>query len=310
MLTHHTIRPHPRRWAVALSLAMLAGSASADSGDTARNAPALQADHARLQTALANSPFRRPLLLSSSRSTTNPTGEVYAVIDQPFDGLSAALQQAPRWCDVLMLQFNIKRCIASGGGAPAHLQVAVGRKADQPAAQAFQLDFRFALKAAQPDWLSVQMSADDGPLGTRDYKLRLEAVPIDAQHSFIHMSYAYASGVTARLATSAYLATAGSDKIGFTITGRDDRGQPVYVRGIQGVAERNAMRYFLAIEALLGSLQQPPAQQAEWRLQAWFAATERYPRQLHEMEAPQYLAMKRRELRTEVALRPVNDRSP
>jgi hypothetical protein len=39
----------------------------------------------------------------------------------------------------------------------------------------------------------------------------------------------------------------------------------------------------------------PPAQQLEQRLQSWFNATERYPRQLHEVDKAEYLTMKRKE---------------
>jgi len=39
----------------------------------------------------------------------------------------------------------------------------------------------------------------------------------------------------------------------------------------------------------------PPQAQLEKRLRDWFAAVERYPRQLHEMEQGEYLEMKRKE---------------
>ena len=55
------------------------------------------------------------------------------------------------------------------------------------------------------------------------------------------------------------------------------------------------MRYYLAIEAFLGSLSAPAGARVEKSLRDWFAASERYPRQLHEMEQGEYLAMKRKE---------------
>jgi hypothetical protein len=84
--------------------------------------------------------------------------------------------------------------------------------------------------------------------------------------------------------------------VGFSVIERRPDGQPVYVGGVRGVVERNTMRYYLAIDAYLASLTTPPAQQAEKRLRDWFVATERYALQLHEMDEPDYLAMKRREL--------------
>lgn len=73
-------------------------------------------------------------------------------------------------------------------------------------------------------------------------------------------------------------------------------GKPKYISGMRGAIERNTMRYYLAIEAYLGSLSRPPAQQEEYRLKNWFAATQRYP-QLYEITQQQYLSMKRDELK-------------
>ena len=55
------------------------------------------------------------------------------------------------------------------------------------------------------------------------------------------------------------------------------------------------MRYYLAIDAFLESTGAAPAAQLERRLQTWFAATEQYPRQLHEVDRAEYLKMKRAE---------------
>ncbi|WP_119288887.1 hypothetical protein [Azohydromonas sediminis] len=110
------------------------------------------------------------------------------------------------------------------------------------------------------------------------------------------MTYAYRHGALARVAMSTYLATIGRDKVGFTVVGRRSDGRPVYVGGLRGIVERNALRYHYAIEALLATSTLPPAQQPEARLQTWWALVERHPRQLKELERDEYLAMKRREL--------------
>jgi hypothetical protein len=52
------------------------------------------------------------------------------------------------------------------------------------------------------------------------------------------------------IAMKTYLATLGSSKVGFTVTRRQSNGQPEYIRGMRGLVERNAMRYYLAIDAL------------------------------------------------------------
>lgn len=267
----------------------------------ARDASPLLERYARLTPELAASPFQRPLLLQAANaSAAASNGDVYAVMDHPFGELSAALAAVTHWCDILILPMNVKRCVAAGTAAQPTLRVAVGRKAEQPVKDAFLLEFQFGLRAQQANYLAVELDARDGPMDTRNYRLAFEAAPIDAQHTFVHMSYAYASGLAARMATNLYLSTSGRDKVGFSIVGHDASG-PIYVRGVQGVAERNTMRYFLAIEAYLNHLSTPPAEQAEARLRDWFAATERYPRQLREMGEAEYLAMKRRELREQAA---------
>ena len=288
----------PRYIAFLRGLALAAGLASAlGAADAqAQDAEALRAHHASLRPALAASPFKRPLLLQASNSSDTPHGDVYSIVDHGFPTVSGALQAADHWCDMLLLQFNVKRC-APGGRAPNEmLHVAIGRKAEQPAKDAYPVDFSYRVLATRPDYLAVQLSAADGPFGTSDYRLTLEAVPLDTAHSFVHLSYSYANGLAARLATQAYLATAGRHKVGFTITGRDSDGRPQYVKGMQGIAERNTMRYFLAVDAYLDTLDLPAAQQPEQRLKHWFTATERYPQQLHELQWPEYLAMKRREM--------------
>ncbi len=289
-------RAMPRRPAIirsSLSVALMAALAAtvlAASPAQAQNLATMQARHDAMQQQLASSPFRRPLVLQSIDSASEPHGDVYAVIEHAFREVGDALQLPNNWCSILLLQSNIKRCVPQGDGAAQRLNVAVGRKFDQPANDAYQVNFKFSANVVDRNYLAVQMTAASGPVGTRDYQLSLEAVPLDAKRSFIHMSYAYVNGFAARLATDAYLATAGRNKVGFSVTRRDEAGKPVLVDGIRGVAERNTMRYFLAIETFLAA---PAEQQADQRYRDWFAATERYPRQLHEMDLDQYLGSKR-----------------
>jgi hypothetical protein len=197
--------------ALACCLALIAAGAQAQS------APALQAQYANLQHALAQSPFQRPMVLRANASTEAPHGNVYAIVNHPFSAVGSAFQRPAHWCDVLMLQLNVKRCEVTGGDAQPQLNVAIGKKVDQPLKDAIRVAFDYTVQAAQSDYLSVQINAPDGPLGTHDYLLKLEAVPVDAQRSFLHMSYSYQNGLAARLATSAYLATSGRNKVGFTI---------------------------------------------------------------------------------------------
>ena len=111
----------------------------------------------------------------------------------------------------------------------------------------------------------------------------------------MHLAYSYGYGATGRFAMNAYLSTVGADKVGFTVTGKDASGQPVFINGVRGAIERNAMRYYLAIDAHLAAMSLPANQRLEKRIVTWFNATERYPRQLREMDRSTYVAMKRNE---------------
>jgi hypothetical protein len=63
------------------------------------------------------------------------------------------------------------------------------------------------------------------------------------------------------------------------------------------------MRYFLAIDAYLESAETPPAVRFEASIERWFASTERFARQLHEVDRDTYLDMKRHEFARQQATR-------
>lgn len=288
-----------QRAAIAL---LCIGTVMAHAGETGVSPHAtLRARHAALQEQLGNNQFQRSLHLDSSETPGGVKGDIYALVNHPFATAGAALNSPDNWCDILMLHLNTKYCRAAATPAGDLINVSIGKKHDQPLDEAYRVVFAHRITARTPDYLQVALNADEGPLSTRDYRITLEAIPLDNGRTFIHLSYAYSYGVMGRLAMQAYLGTIGRDKVGFTISGREDDGRPRHIGGLRGVVERNTMRYYLAIEAYLGALAAPPAARLEKRLQDWFAASERYPLQLHEMERGDYLEMKRREHRRQQA---------
>lgn len=269
-------------------------------GSSAQNSSTLQQTYHRLLPQLRNNAFHRPLVLQSGEPQSRVQGDVYAEIGQPFSLVEKALSAPSAWCEVLMLHLNVKACRAWPGGDG--LDLYLGSKRDQPLADTSKLAFAFQQTGRTPGSLDVAMLSAGGPLGTSDYRIRLEATPVADGRSFLHLAYSYRYGLSARLATETYLATRGRGKRGFSLSGHDQSGQPLYQDGVRGVVERNTMRYYLAIEVYLASLNLAAAQRGEQRLSDWYAATERYPAQLHELERTEYLAMKRRELQRQVSL--------
>ena len=259
------------------------------------SAISLRAKYAELDKQLRNNQFRRALYLESSESSDAMKGEIYAVVDYPFAAVNVALNNPAHWCDVFILHLNVKYCHASGDNAGAVLSVNIGKKTEQPLADAYRLYLGYREMVMTPEYFAVELKAEKGPLYTSDYLIRIEATSLKDGRAFLHLTYGYTYGFAGRLAMQSYLATIGRSKVGFTITGKLPDGRDAYIQGVRAVVERNTMRYYLAIDAYLAARNAPSGTQLEKRMQYWFKATEQYAHQLHEVELNDYLEMKRNE---------------
>jgi hypothetical protein len=291
-----------RGWCIALGLALIAAMPAAQAAaPEAGSAPALRARHEELAGRLAQSPLGRPIQLDSAETADGVEGDVYAVVDHSLGEVRDTLGGAPQWCGMLLLHIDNRRCVVSRQPGGDVLRLSVVRRYDKPVEQAFELPFIYRIASATSDYLAMDLSAATGPLGTRNYRVLLEAIPLGDRRTFLHLGYAYDHNMMARLATMAYLATFGSLKVGFTETGRAADGRPAYIHGLRGLVERNAMRYFLTLDAYLDGAAAPPAERFETRLHRWYASVEQYPLQLHEVDLDTYLALKREDRRRDGA---------
>ncbi len=265
------------------------GTAPAPAEPT-RQGAVLMETYGQVRERLEKSAYGRPLFLDSREMPRLVQGDAYAVITQPYARVEVAMTPAGNWCEILLLPFNTKQCLPG----EKSLAVFVGRKSDAPLENTFRINFEYAVTARSRDYFEVVLKAAEGPLGTHDYTIVLEATPIDEKRTFLHFRYSYGYGLLSKAAMSAYLATTGASKVGFTIDPGSSAGK--LVGGMRGVMERNTMRYYLAIDAFLGTLDAPVQARVVQRLNNWFSATERYPRQLNEdIVRAQYLAMKEKE---------------
>jgi hypothetical protein len=275
-----------RSVAVALVAAATSFFATPDIAVADGGAAGLRAAYEARRADLADSKFGKPLHVSSKQSSSRLEGEILAVVDQPFGKVQPALADPKNWCDILILHPNVKGCQRGANGANgAALALALGR-AELPA------QFTYTARK-ESDYLDVRLTSPEGPMGTTDYVIRLEAAPLDDKQTLLRLDYSHAYGVQARMAMQAYFSTLGRGKVGFTVVDKDAQGKPVYVSDLRGGLERNAMRYYASIDAFLHALSAPPAQQLERRLRHWYAYTERFPLQLQEEQG--YLDAKRRE---------------
>ena len=226
------------------------------------------------------------LLIRSEEQGDTARGSVDAIVDYPFAVLSTALTGIDPWCEITFLHFNIKACVYREDDSGGQVTLYSGRMHYQPPEKSFRNDYLFREEARTDTRLAVSMLGADGPFGTRDYEIRIEAVPLDAQRSLLRLSYSVSYGLLTRTAQRLYFATAGRHRIGFS----SEDGKPI--RGLRGMMERNTMRFYLALQAYL----EAPADSAlETRLARWHALTLNYPDQLRELPLEEYLDNKMRE---------------
>lgn len=268
----------------------LGGSAGA--AEPGRQA-ALLAEHASLQASLADSPFGAPLLLRGVE-TGAPLhgGEVLAVVPRPLASVAAVLRTAGGLCGMLLLQLNVRACQPTDGPDGQRLQLTAGPLHTTVPGLTTTLALQLLPQVDGPRHFSTWLTAPAGPLGSSDLQLHLEAVALAPGSTYLHIGYRQTSGLAARLATQMYLATAGRDKVGFSRDSATAEGTTRLVGGERGALERQVMRHYLALLASTAASSSAPAAQADARLRAWFALTERHATQLHEIDLAGYLADK------------------
>ncbi len=259
-------------------------------------ATALIASHTALQSQLQASTFGEPLYLTSHEQGDRVDGDVYAEMALPFARVSTVLSSAESVCGLLFLHLNIRSCLPSLGASGKQLAVSVGPKQAATPGTLYSMTYAMTINAATANYLNVSLAAATGPLATQDYRIVFEATPLPGGRTFLHFSYSYDTGVLARLAMGAYLATAGRSKIGFTVTSTGADGQPHYVQGERGSVERNVIRNYLALLAYSSITTGTPQAQTQARQRAWFALTERHAAQLHELSLNDYLHEKQIDL--------------
>ena len=285
---------------VAVAWLCVSGAALAKpSGDPAAT---LRARYAAMPPRPEQSLFPQGLYVESVEGARSSQGDVYAVVAFPIAKVSAAFSNPAQWCEALILHLNVKYCRPVVRDKRTDLSVAIGTKRDQPLGRASRVEFAFTIASSRPDYLDVELYAAKGPLGTGNYRIALQAAGMQQDRTLVHLRYSYTYGPAARMAMQTYLSTSGSDKVGFTTSTDPNDSRPEFIGGVRGAIERNTMRYYLALDAYLGSLATPAPARFEDSLERWFSATERYPRQLREVDRDSYLAMKRNEYQRQQTL--------
>ena len=186
--------------------------------------------YAALNEQLEKSPLQKGLHLESVESSGTLQGDIYAVIDYPVAQVRDTFTTPGDWCEALLLHLNIKNCQVGMEGESTTLSVAIGRKFEEPLSDAYRVEFAYAVDATASGYTEITLDADQGPLGTRDYHISLEFIGIEKEQTFLHVRYSYRYGSMAQLAMSAYLATIGEGKVGFTkVAGENGKSRSLSV---------------------------------------------------------------------------------
>lgn len=262
-----------------------------------RDAAHLRALHRELVPKFSQVAPGPALHIVSHETRERLEGDAYAELPLGFVRIGEVLGSAETLCNVLFLQQNVRGCHASPGPEGPRLTLIFGPKQLGLSVPTHSMSYTMQVLANTTDYLRVLLTAAHGPLATRNYRIALDAIPVADERTFIHFGYGFTPSTWSTVAMKLYLSTAGRAKIGFTVTGVGPDGKPVYVQGERGSLERNLVRNFLAVQAYASVAGGDAEQQMQERLRTWYALTEQYPEQLHELSLDEYLKEKSSDLK-------------
>ncbi|PKN12369.1 MAG: hypothetical protein CVU69_07745 [Deltaproteobacteria bacterium HGW-Deltaproteobacteria-4] len=251
---------------------------------------------------LETSSFGLPLFLTSFAKNNRVHVDVYGIFDSPFSSVVNALQVPANWCGIVSLHPNVKACTFREEPGNKLLTFYFGRKFYQTPEEAHQVLYHFQNVVQEQTYLDIMLNAEDGPFGTENHRMRFEALPLSKDRTFVHVSYEYNESLALRLAGKAYFSTLGQDKVGFTVTGTDKNGKDIHIGGPRGATERNAVRYYFAIQSFMTTMPSPEKSLFSRRINNWYDLTARYKEQLFELDKQDYLAFKTSEHKNQLRL--------
>ncbi len=270
------------------------GAVQAESSET------LAGKYRQLEDKIARSPLGIPAYLDSYAEKNISGVDIYGVVAYPFDVLQKELESPPAWCSIIVLHPNIRACTYRLMDSSGMMTLFNVNKPDDTFRDATPIEFSWNI-GKQPGYFDIMLNADEGPFYTKDHRFSIEAIPLDNQRSFVHLRYTYRYGTLANLAIKSFLALFVKERTGFSIVGRDSHGRPVYATGLQGVNERNVIRYYLAILAYLDAHKMPADQRFEKSLNSWHDRAARY-KNLTTAEKKAYISTKKKDLQNQVML--------
>jgi hypothetical protein len=260
--------------------------------DSSRSGPESLLDkYHEIEKELENNSGPVPFHIESSVDTNASHVDIYGTIKYPFEMVKNELLVPTNWCDIVLPDLYVRACTHKKVDDTWLLNIYNVTKFSEPLKDAYQMKFVYRVSELQPAYFNIALTAHEGPSHTKDHQFGLEAIPLEKNRTFIHLRYSFGYSALTFLLMKLF----GGSKIGFSITGTDSAGNPVYVEGLRGEVERDVVCYYLAILAYLDTLEAPSDQRFERRTGQWYDLMARFKEQLSEMKKEAYLTYKSRD---------------
>ncbi len=245
--------------------------------------------HRHIEDKLEKSPFGIPVYLESSVDTNASHVDIYGIVPHPFAVLQKEMEVPANWCDIVLPHIDVRACTYAKVNDAWLLNTYSVTKASESFEDSYQMKLQYRVSEAQPVYFNISLFAQEGPFNTKEHQFKVEAVPLDKENTFIHVRHSFSYSSLEYYLMKMF----GGSQVGFSRTGTDSEGKPIYTDGLRGEVERNVVCYYLAILAYLDTLKIPAGQRFERRISQWYDLTDQYKRQLFEITKEKYLAYKR-----------------
>ncbi len=245
-----------------------------------------------------------PFSIESSMSKNASTVDIYGTMKYPFDNVQNELLVPPNWCEILLPNIHVKACTYEKVKDKWLLNIYRVDEFSQTLDDAYQMKFEYRVGELHPGYFKISLTALEGPSHTKDHRFELEAIPLNEGGAFVHLRYSFRYGSLGYFLMKLF----GGGKTGFSVTGKDSDGNPVYVGGLRGAVERGVVRYYFAVLADMDTFNVPAEQRFDKRIGQWYRLAAPYKKQLIEMDKEEYFASKRRDRQNQLMLQNDLDR--
>jgi hypothetical protein len=229
-----------------------------------------------------------PFHVESAENKNTSHVDIYGTVKYPFEMVRNNLLLPTNWCDILLSHPKVRACTYKKIDDTWLFNIYVVNKSSESIEDADEMKFVFRVSELQPEYFDIDFTAHEGPHNTKDHKFELEAIPLEKNITFIHANYSFGYSLLVYLPMKLFIGS----KIGFSITGTDSAGNPVYVEGLRGTVERDVVYYYLAILAYLDTFQAPSDQRFDRRISEWYSLTAKFQKQLAELKKEEYFTDK------------------